>query len=114
MNERPLNGGEVQKGYISKKLFLDLFNKNLKLVTGIKNNMKNTLLEFNEKILLRKRSIIETIFDQLKNICQVEHSRHRSKVNFLVNLIGALAAYSLKPTKPAINFNQIQPALIQN
>ncbi len=104
----------ADKGYISKKLFLELFNKNLKLVTGIKDNMKNALLEFNEKILLRKRSIIETIFDQLKNICQVEHSRHRSKVNFLVNLIGALAAYSLKPTKPAINFNQIQTALIQN
>ena len=64
--------------------------------------MKNTLMNINDKILLRKRAIIETINDELKNICQVEHSRHRSLVNFFTNLIAGLTAYTFLPKKPAI------------
>lgn len=95
------------KGYISKELVKILFTDGIHLVTGIRNNMKNSLMSMNDKIMLRKRSVIETVNDELKNICQVEHSRHRSFVNFTVNLIAGLAAYSFFPKKPSIKFNTV-------
>lgn len=93
------------KGYVSSKLTELLFVDGIQLITGIRNNMKNCLLELKDKILLRKRSIIETINDELKNICQIEHSRHRSLANFLSNLISGLIAYSFFPKKPAIKYD---------
>ena len=74
-----------------------------KLITKLKNNMKGAIMKVSDKLLLRKRAIIETINDELKNIAQVEHSRHRSFDNFIVNTLGALAAYCLFPKKPTIN-----------
>jgi len=97
------------KGYISSSLFEMLFNDGVHLVTGIRNNMKNRLMSLYDKIMLRKRSVIETINDQLKNICEVEHSRHRAVHNFLMNLISALAAYCFFDKKPAIQFDMAQP-----
>jgi hypothetical protein len=94
----------ADKGYISAKLCEMLFNDGIHLVTGIRSNMKNKLMSMRDKILLRKRSVIETINDELKNICQVEHSRHRSVTNFLMNLLGAIVAYSFFEKKPSINF----------
>lgn len=90
------------KGYISQKLFETLFVSGIHLVTKIRNNMKNTLMNVHDKILLRKRALIETINDELKNICQIEHSRHRSFINFITNLLAGLIAYSFLPKKPAI------------
>lgn len=69
------------KGYISEKLVQILFVDGIHLVTGIRNKMKNSLLSLADKIMLRKRAIIETVNDELKNICQVEHSRHRCFTN---------------------------------
>ena len=92
----------ADKGYISKALTQILFLDGLHLITSIRNNMKNILMELKDKILLRKRSVIETINDELKNICQVEHSRHRSFNNFITNLIAGLIAYSFFDKKPAI------------
>lgn len=92
----------ADKGYISKKLTEILFVDGLLLITSIRNNMKNVLMEMKDKILLRKRSIIETINDELKNIYSIEHSRHRSFGNFITNLISALIAYSFFPKKPSI------------
>ncbi|MGY4386558.1 hypothetical protein ACVWYN_003613 [Pedobacter sp. UYP24] len=92
------------KGYLSKELTNMLFVDGLHLITNIRNNMKNCLMELKDKILLRKRSIIETINDELKNMCQVEHSRHRSFANFITNMISGLIAYSFFPKKPAIKF----------
>lgn len=100
------------KGYIGQKLFEDLYQRGVKLVTGIRKNMKNKLMELEEKVLLRKRSIIETINDQLKNVCQIEHSRHRSPANFLVHLTAALIGYTQKPTRPAIKFNRDEDRII--
>lgn len=94
------------KGYISQKLSEKLLKENIRLITHIKRGMKNKLIPLNDKILLRKRSIIETINDLLKNSCQIEHTRHRSKLNFLVNFISALIAYSYREKLPAINFTQ--------
>jgi hypothetical protein len=90
------------RGYISQNLFLTLFVDGIHLITKIRKNMKNSLMNINDKILLRKRALIETINDELKNICQIEHSRHRSVVNFVTNTIAGLIAYSFLPKKPAI------------
>nr|WP_243456892.1 transposase [Polaribacter batillariae] len=81
-----------------------LFEDGLHLVTGMKNNIKNVLMTMRDKILLRKRLIIETINDQLKNIAQAEHSRHRSFGNFITNLVASLIAYSFQEKKPSIKF----------
>lgn len=94
----------ADKGYISNELTELLFSQGLHLVTGLKSNMKNVLMTMRDKILLRKRSVIETVNDQLKNICQVEHSRHRSFGNFITNLVASLIAYSFQEKKPAIKF----------
>ena len=82
----------ADKGYISKDLTELLFSQGLHLVTGVKNNMKNILMTMRDKILLRKRSVIETVNDQLKNISQAEHSRYRSFANFITNLVASLIA----------------------
>jgi hypothetical protein len=94
------------RGYISQKLSKNLFSKGVQLITKTKKNMKNQFITFFDKILLRKRAIIESVNDELKNICQVEHSRHRSPINFLVNLFAGLVAYSFFPKKPSINFGK--------
>ena len=95
------------KGYISKELTSVLFTDGLHLITQIRNNMKNVLMEMKDKIMLRKRSVIETINDELKNICQIEHSRHRSFDNFITNLVSGLIAYSFLPKKPAIQYETV-------
>lgn len=94
----------ADKGYVGQKLFEQLFINGIHIITGLRKNMKNSLMSISDKILLRKRSIIETINDELKNICQIEHSRHRSLANFLTNLISGLLAYSFLPKKPAIKY----------
>ena len=91
------------KGYIGKNLFERLFVDGIQLITKLKSNMKGALMTLSDKLLLRKRAIIETVNDELKNIAQVEHSRHRSFDNFIVNLLGAIAAYCCFPKKPCIN-----------
>jgi hypothetical protein len=91
------------KGYIFNKLTDNLREKGITLITGIKKNMANKLLPIIDKILLCKRSIIETINEQLKNISQIEHSRHRSIYNFIVNILCGLIAYCHQPKKPTIS-----------
>lgn len=98
----------ADKGYLSKQLTQLLFLDGIHLITSIRNNMKNCLLELKDKILLRKRSVIETINDELKNMCQVEHSRHRSFGNFITNLVSGLVAYSFFQKKPSIKFETIK------
>jgi len=93
------------KGYISKSLFHKLFQRGMELVTHLRKNMKNQLMLMKDKILLRKRSLIETVNDQLKNVCQIEHSRHRSPTNFFVNLLAALVTYAEKEKKPSLNLD---------
>lgn len=93
------------KGYISQKLFDLLFERGLQLITKLKKNMKNKLMPLMDKILLRKRAIIETINDQLKNISQIEHTRHRSIAGFMVNLLGGLIAYTYHDKKPSLSIN---------
>lgn len=101
----------ADKGYISKSLFEELLENEIMFITGVRKNMKNMLMPFADKLLLRKRSIIETINDQLKNISQIEHSRHRSFTNFLVNLLAGLLAYCFQEKKPSLHIHPALPAV---
>lgn len=96
------------RGYISQPLAEALLvTHGLHLITKLRKNMRNRLLAFPDKLLLRKRALIETIVDQLKNICQIEHSRHRSPLNFLVNLMAGLIAYCHQPKKPSLDLGPL-------
>jgi hypothetical protein len=90
------------KGYMGQNLFHELFGMGVSLVTNIRSNMKNKIMAIEDKLLLRKRFIIETINDQLKNISDIEHSRHRSPINCIVNIISGLISYCIKEEKPSI------------
>jgi hypothetical protein len=101
----------ADRGYVSKPLahkFLEEFG--IEFFAKPKRNMKNQLMRLTDKLLARKRSIIETIIDQLKNISQIEHSRHRSPVNFAVNLLSGLIAYCHQPKKPSLHLEWALPA----
>jgi Transposase DDE domain len=102
------------KGYISKTLFEQLFIDGIHLITKIRKNMKNSLMQIKDKIILRKRALIETVNDELKNMCQVEHTRHRSFDNFITNLLSGLIAYSFFPKKPSMNIEIIDNMPIKN
>ena len=93
------------RGYLSQCLFRTLWDQGLQLITKIRRNMYNKLLSLFDKLWLRKRAIIETINDQLKNIQQIEHTRHRSVVNAMVNVLAALTAYTHQPRKPSLNLS---------
>lgn len=100
------------KGYISSKLGKSLLDQGLELFTSIRSNMKQHLMSLRDKVLLRKRSIIEAVNDQLKNISQVEHTRHRSVGNFLVNILGGIAAYCHQPKKPSLKITRGESNLL--
>ena len=97
----------ADRGYISQDLFETLFVDDIHLVTKIRKNMKNSLMNIYDKIMLRKRAVIETVNDELKNVCHIEHTRHRSIDNFASNLFAGLIAYNLLPKKPEMNIEII-------
>jgi transposase len=97
----------ADRGYLSQPLFeqlLDTFG--VQLITKLRKNMKNRLLPILDKLLLRKRAIIESVVDQLKNISQIEHTRHRSPIHCFINIIAGLIAYCHQPKKPSLNLFQ--------
>ena len=89
----------ADKGYISKKLFNRLWSRGLHILTGIRKNMKNYLMPILDKLLLRKRFIVETLFGKLTAEMGLEHTRHRSPTNAFVHILSCLAAYMLGKTK---------------
>ncbi len=93
------------KGYLSAPLKLLLGEQGVEIITKLKKNMQPQVLQETDKILLRKRAVIETVIDQLKNISQIEHTRHRSFWNFLVNIVAGLTAYTWREKKPRLNFD---------
>ena len=95
------------KGYISNSLFEELFIDGIHLITKPRKNMKNLLMLIQDKVLLTKRASIDTVNDELKNICQIEHTRHRSFEIFITNLISGLIAYSYLLPKPSLNLEII-------
>jgi hypothetical protein len=94
------------RGYISAPLTQLLFEQGLHLITRLRKNMKNQLMHLSDKLLVRKRALIECIIDQLKNLSQIEHSRHRSPTNFVVHLIAGLIAYSHQDKKPGLHLDE--------
>lgn len=99
----------ADKGYISQSLFGKLWNDGIHIVTGLRSNMKQQLMPIYDKIMLRKRSIIESINDMHKNVAQLVHTRHRSVHNFILNLLAAMGAYCFFSSKPEINFDFEMP-----
>ena len=102
------------KGYISKKLTEELADNDINFVTGVRKNMKTKVMKVWDKLMLRKRFIIETVFDQLKNISQIEHSRHRCCISFMVNMMAGLIAYTFQDKLPSIKVTRLdKETLIQ-
>ena len=97
----------ADRGYISQELFETLFIDDIHLVTKINKNMKNLLIDPYDRILLRKRALVETVNDELKNVCNIEHTRHRPIDNFASDLVAGLIAYNLMPKKPSMNIDII-------
>ena len=93
----------------SKDLFDKLFIDGIHLVTNLRKYMKKKALEFMDKVYLRKRDVIESVNDLLKNTCQIEYSRHRSFGNFIGNLIAGLTSYAFLDAKPSIKIQQFLP-----
>jgi hypothetical protein len=94
--------GFADKGFVNQGAFELLFSQGLKLITAIRSNMKNKLVLLHEKMLLKKRGMIESVMDILKSVCNIEHTRHRSPLNMLVNTYAAMCAYSTLERKPSI------------
>lgn len=90
------------KGYLGRSLTDQLRQQGIKLLTPVRRNMKEVRHTEFETYLLKRRSLVETVIDELKNLCQIEHTRHRSMMGFLVNLMGGLVAYCLSPNKPKL------------
>ena len=95
----------ADRGYVSQKLAGILFVDGIHFVAKMRNNMKGGELPLQDRVMLRKRAVIESVNDELKNICQIEHTRHRCFTNFITNLIAGLLAYSFLPKKPSIKVN---------
>jgi transposase len=97
------------KGYISKELFMKLYAKGIKFITGIRKNMNNILMLMEDKILLRKRSVIETIFGYLKQTLMLEHTRHRSIIGMFLHVLSTLVWYQIQPSKPSAFYDISNP-----
>lgn len=102
------------KGYISKALTGELLEKGVELITTIRKNMKKKFISLWDRAILKKRFIIETVNDQLKNISYIEHSRHRSVHGFMLNLLGGLIAYCLKKDKPSLDLTTQDIELLES
>jgi hypothetical protein len=109
-------GGQLfgDRGSISQALHDILLSQGLELLTKIRKNRQNRVMRLWDKLLLRKRALIETVNDQLKNISQIEHTRHRSVTGFIVNVVAGLIAYSHRPKKPSLGLrrNPLVPMLV--
>lgn len=97
----------ADKGYLAQWLTQELAGQDIQLITTLKKKMKPVPRTDFEKAILRRRSLIETVFDELKNLCQIEHTRHRSLSNFLVNLMAGIVAYCLSDNKPTLNLTRV-------
>ena len=84
------------KGYISKALFKKFFGDGLRIVTAVRKNMKPQLVTLKDSAMISSRSLIESVFNVLKNSMHLEHSRHRSVANFMVNLLSTISAFAVR------------------
>lgn len=94
------------KGYISQALSEELRARGLTMITKIKKGMRNKVMPMIDKLLLRKRALIECVIDALKNQCQIEHSRHRSVWGGIITVLSGLILYTYLPKKPCLRFTE--------
>lgn len=102
----------ADKGYVSEQLRDILETQQVRFVAKPRKNMKKSELTEFDKVMLRHRAVIESVNDQLKNISQIEHTRHRCIENFCVNIVAGLIAYSEQDTKPSIDIEKVVPHLV--
>ncbi|MBS0351738.1 MAG: transposase [Proteobacteria bacterium] len=95
------------KGYLSRQKEETLRERGLRFISKVRRNMKERVLSPFEKFFLDQRGLIETVIEQLKSICQIQHTRHRKPDNFIINLLSGLTAYMLKPRKPSLKCQQL-------
>jgi hypothetical protein len=100
------------RGYISQELFEQLWGSGVQLITKLKRKMKNKLLPLWDKLLLRKRALIESVGEQLKHVCQIGHTRHRSAYNAFVHAFAALVAYTWHEHKPSLHLTPEEQRLL--
>jgi Transposase DDE domain len=94
------------KGYLlNAELFQKLYSNGIHVVTKIRSNMKNKMMEMKDKIMLKKRGVIESVGAVLKEDLNIEHSRYRSPITLFINVFSALIAYSFRRKKPSIHQN---------
>jgi hypothetical protein len=101
------------RGYLGQELFEQLWAQDLQLITKLKRNRKNKLMPVLDKLLLRKRALMECVNDPLKNISQMEHTRHRSAAHGIVNMLAAVVAYTFQPKKPALDLSTMSESPAQ-
>ena len=101
----------ADKGYIGRDFVQKMKDKGIAIVTRVRKNMKEVVHSDFNQALLRKRVLVETVFDELKNLCQIEHTRHRSLMGFAVNLMAGIVAYCLQPVKPRVDLHHCQDAM---
>ena len=102
------------KGYLSQPKTTPLAQQGIEIVTSIRRNMRPVLMTLEDKILLRKRIIIESVNNLLKNWANIDHSHHRSPVNFFVNLMAGLVDYCWKPDKPTVRLDAQENMLLNH
>jgi hypothetical protein len=93
------------KGYLGQAFLEQLKAQSIEIFTKVKRNMKAKIMTATQKFYLSKRSLVETVIDQLKNCCQIEHSRHRKVENAFTSLVAGLVGYAFKAKKPTIKIN---------
>lgn len=104
----------ADKGYLGKDIVSNMLDRGLNLITGVRKNMKNKLLTMKDKILLKKRVLVESVFNVLKNTFEISHTRHRSRQNAGVHIITTLIAYCLKNSKPSAKFSKEELAWMES
>jgi hypothetical protein len=96
----------ADKGYVGRALFAKLWRRGLHLITSIRRNTRNHLMPLADKVMPRKRFLVEAVLDTLKSEMGLEHSRHRSRVNAMVHVLSCLVAYAFRPGKPSISLTR--------
>nr|WP_171041077.1 transposase [Pseudoalteromonas aurantia] len=97
----------ADKGFVSASLKAELAEQGIDFITGQRSNMKRQSISSWDRVMLSKRFIIETVFDQLKNMAQIDHTKHLSCISFMVSLMARLIAYTFKAKKQGIKLARL-------
>ncbi len=102
----------ADKGYLARWLTELLDKRGIDVITKVRKNMKPVARSDFDAAVLKQRSLIETVINELKNLCQIEHTRHRSPINFAVNLLSGIIAYCLMPNKPKLSLHHTKSLIL--